>query len=977
VSGEPRAGGAMGDEEDLLGDAIARYLELESEGRAPSAAEFARAHPSVERELKAALDALGALGPASRPLPSLPARFGSFVLVREIGRGGMGVVFEAEQDEPRRRVAVKLLAFAGLDESRRARFRREIEVTARLRHPSIAAVHEAGEIDGFPYYAMPLYEGEPLDRAVARMRSDPATAPLARSESLAEWVRRFAEVARGLALAHQAGVLHRDVKPSNLFLDRDGRLVLLDFGVARTLEGGGATRTGDYVGTPRYTAPEQLRGGAAAADARADLFSLGATIYESLLLAPAFSGADVASVLHAIATRDPAPPRQVDPRLPRDLEAVLWKALEKEPARRYASAEELADDLERFLRFEPVRARRLGPIGRLARKARRNRAAASAVAVAVLALASLPVWATQRVRIRLAGELANAREARSRLQISRDRALELESVVEHERARLLPWASLEEKEPLRALERELDLARAGADDARRAALAHLNAALALDADDPRARDALASLALDEYVAAEARGDRESLEAWRSIVAAYGDADRLEQLGGRGSVAIDCGEPGARVRLLRFVDDGPLRVPVPCSPAGDLAGGPARGAGSRGPWRWLALSSVSPADAALRPDDRLLQVCGEPPASATAVAAHLSHPHYANAGERHFLDLVRDGVAQSLTLEPSSPIELAGEIESAPVWTLDRADLGDLGATPIAPRELPIGSYLALAAGGGAEVRLAFEIRRGDVLRLAAPLADARALGPAFVAVPGGRARLGGDPGALEAGGSRDADIATFFVQRREVTFGEYLAFVRDLDGRDRVRAEARAPRQGPRGSPTFNPLWRRSSSGEIALALPDGVGADHPVVGVSYDDAEAYCAWFTERAGERFAFRLPTEDEWEKSARGVDGRRFTWGDGFEWTFARLGRSAAISGPVTGGSYPTDESVYGALDLNGNVREWCSGDPRAPDRAVRGGGWANRIEADCHLASRAHRRPPDFVDTAIGFRMVAVRSTAAR
>ena len=297
-------------------------------------------------------------------------RFGKYRLLREVGRGGMGVVHEAFDETLGRRVALKVLAVPLADEAARARFLREARAAARLDHPGIAAIHDAGE----EWIAMQFVDGVPLSRYP---RDD---------------VRRLVAFVRDAALAvqraHELGVIHRDLKPANLMIEND-RVVVTDFGLAKDAAARGElSLSGHVLGTPAYMSPEQARGRVREVDPRTDVWGLGATLYDLLAGRPPFVKDDVPGLLRAVVEDDPRPIRASAPAIPRDLECVALKCLEKERERRYASARELADDLGRWLAGEPVRAQPPSLGYRIGKLARRKSgilvvAGASALAIAI------------------------------------------------------------------------------------------------------------------------------------------------------------------------------------------------------------------------------------------------------------------------------------------------------------------------------------------------------------------------------------------------------------------------------------------------------------------------------------------------------------------------------------------------------------------------------------------------------------------
>jgi serine/threonine protein kinase len=424
---------------DPLDDLAEAFLEEVRGGRDPSVSEYARRHPDLAGRIHE-------LFPTLLALERLPAaqsqdggtrvldRLGEYQLLREIGRGGMGVVYEAVHGTLGRHVALKVLPFNDLaDPVHLERFRRESRAAAHLHHTNIVPVFEVGEYDGIHYYAMQFIPGHGLDVVLEQVRrlrerqgvgpgertplpqgevtialqaltGQPAPAPPARaplpaasdSELSKQPQGRYhrgvarlgVQAAEALHHAHQHGILHRDVKPANLLLDADGTVWVTDFGLAKAEGGSELTGTGDVVGTVRFMAPERFRG---QADARSDVYGLGATLYELLTLRPAFDAPDRAALIARILHDEPAPLRRLDRTIPRDLETVILKALAREPERRYATAADLARDLQRFLDDQPVLARRVRPWERLAKWVKRRPVVAALLALLAVTLAALGV----------------------------------------------------------------------------------------------------------------------------------------------------------------------------------------------------------------------------------------------------------------------------------------------------------------------------------------------------------------------------------------------------------------------------------------------------------------------------------------------------------------------------------------------------------------------------------------------------------
>ena len=321
------------------------------------------------------------IGRATRPAGML-GEFGDYELLKEIGRGGQGVVYRAYQKSLNRTVALKVIGLGPwATEAHLKRFRREAETAASLDHPFIVPIHEVGEREGCCYFSMNFVEGGQLDEVVRG-------APM----SIRQAAELVAKLARTVQYAHEHGILHRDIKPGNILLDVKGEPHLTDFGLARLMEAEGTvTRTLEVMGTPSYMAPEQAAGNNAAVSSATDIYGLGAVFYQLLTGHPPFAGGTTFETVRLVLDTEPRAPRLINPKVDRDLSTICLKCLEKDPKRRYSSALALAEDLEHWLKHEPIRAHRTGFFTQ-ARKWVQRKPAIAALIAASVALAGAMGW---------------------------------------------------------------------------------------------------------------------------------------------------------------------------------------------------------------------------------------------------------------------------------------------------------------------------------------------------------------------------------------------------------------------------------------------------------------------------------------------------------------------------------------------------------------------------------------------------------
>jgi serine/threonine protein kinase len=458
-------------DEDRILPIVQEYQAAWESGRPPSRREFLRRYPDLAEALLPYLDALDAMHAVVPVLHSgeetestrdnlTSEALGDFRIVREIGRGGMGIVYEAIQMSLGRRVALKVLPFAAtLDSRQLQRFKNEAQAAASLHHTHIVPVYAVGCERGLHFYAMQLIDGRTLDSVIGELRDqlglgqefDNASTVLARTGTTGslrtsrgrESFRRAAEIAEQVAdaleYAHNAGIIHRDIKPTNLLLDTKGQVWVTDFGLAQISADSSLTRTGDLIGTLRYMSPEQAAGQHLHVDQRTDVYSLGATLYELLTLRPVFTSSDRQTLLRQVLNEEPIPPRVIDRSIPVELETIVLKALAKSPQERYTTAGEMAADLRRFLDERPIMARRPTWIERTRKWMRRHPAiVGSGLGLLVLSTIGLSVstaliWrAREQTHKALLAERQRAWEAEQRFQLARRSVDALVQMAEQE-----------------------------------------------------------------------------------------------------------------------------------------------------------------------------------------------------------------------------------------------------------------------------------------------------------------------------------------------------------------------------------------------------------------------------------------------------------------------------------------------------------------------------------------------------------------
>lgn len=1068
-------------------------------------------HPALAADIRravAAVEALRSLVPhdATRRSGAQVGITGKYDVIREIGRGGSGIVYEVRDKSLGRRVALKTpTPEVALSPESLERFRREARALALVQHENIPAILEIGESPGgMPYLTMELIEGASLEMLLARLAPgsparletrDLASIPstlgadgLDRARSYASMIVRLAAtVADALAAAHRAGIVHRDVKPANILVDASGKPYLVDFGIARLSDAATVTRPDNAPGTPAYMSPEQVTGRRVDVGPKIDIYGLGATLYHCLALRPPFDGESTAQVFDQIRRVDPTPLRRLNPSVPRDLEAVVAKAMEKDIARRYGSARDLKEDLDALLALRPVKARVPGVFTRSVKWVKRNQMGAAAVAVLALAATVLASRAFSAVTWLREGD-----RAISRYLDKESTYLTLDEGYAAASAKLGAYLDETERGRIAKLERERDDARSQANEA-------------LVRAQEAYREAARLAAWMGPIGAQAEAGLERTSVYRRGVGP-----------GRGEVTIVSDPEGATAHLFRyenyerFRDEAiPRLVPVPVSPSGTTVDVKVAGVLPGDPCVVItAVEPGSPADRmGIRVTDLVHRIQGAEAARSLFVAeiipgssadeqrippysvirsvddlpmrsimAWESVPARGPSGSWNPLHRCRivapDGTEFSIDADVPKPAEFSGlpgsitptrafvrafgndSFRSA--WTTLEAAIGvevadgpgllarclaaplgvvasragnpveltfdageELGITAEVTayplyltalnelnREhrrglaLPAGSYLLfLTAPGRESLRLPFKLGDKDTLVLQPTLIAAGSTPPGFVYVHGGSFIYQGDPDVAYPEARQVVAEEEFFVGRNELTMDEWLDYLnqpetlewlRDRGGVDLVRwlsnlwsptALRSMLRPHHRLVPRrISGAWARLDERTLKWCLPgDAVSGDSPVAGITRDDAEMYVAWRNERARRRrepWVFSLPTLTQWEKAARGVDGRIYVWGDRFDFALThslvalwRGSGEALILEP--GGRLPTDESPFGVRDLAGGVAEWNLGQVwEYPSwHPLRGGSWMCSTAVYFRAASKS-LGSSDLPDR--GLRLVARR-----
>ncbi|MAG55017.1 MAG: hypothetical protein CMJ83_01870 [Planctomycetes bacterium] len=949
-------------------------------------------HPSVFCERHDGSDRLRSLIEGMRRLlpahaadgPTLPCeRLGEYRLVKEIGRGGMGRVYVAEQEPLGRLVAVKVIRpELAASPTIAARFRLEAQAVSRLRHPNIVTVYGAGEVDGLSYIAMELVPGDGLDDLLDQARRDGYPLPWSR---VAKW---FSQVADALAAAHAEGIVHRDVKPSNIRITPTDDAMLLDFGLARDDTSGLPTLTESFAGSPTYASPEQFAEERGAIDHRTDVYSLGAALFEALTGRPPFEADTMKRLMHRVLTDEPPPVRRLNQDVPKDLATILEKTLEKSPTDRYESAATLRDDLSAVRERRPITARAKSRWARTRSWGRRHPAVTAACVmalVAVLGTIGNAVWQSSTTGVE-AGVLIN--ESLAELTRYEESRSGFETLL-REVAALGKKATdeyLEPEEETRLHEAEGELANRRRD--RAAALERvvkkLSQAKQLAPEHGRLANGWSQLWFHQFQDAVAAENPASIRRYRTLLLDNDPDGKWDRrLTGRVRLTVITDPPGADVWLGRFLEPAsfiPGAVPRLCPIGKTWPHG-----FDPGSWALRVVRGT----AAVPADTLLTRVGGHPIENTVLVTrgrGRITRGTRLMEVDGKPIRHPRDVALQERTGSPGDAGRKYAFKTKDESFDVQAPSLGSLGID-IGTPEAFVHSGPARAHVWGGKKSQEAELPAGVVTRTTAapfvPFADERVGATPIRERPvysGGQLVLIRKPGYITQrvihhiwhpvhGERPDPHLKLKLVAEDAAPDG-FVPIAADA-----VKGDEKAflimEREVTRGE------WKRflSASGREPRTAPDPSLSDElPALHVSAQDATAYVAWMNGREGagaEGYEYALPTRQEWRRAGAGHTERLYVFGSRWSprWANSRLALPVAAPQPVR--SFPVDESPLGVFDLAGNAAEWCEDTRERSGRTEQfqaGGAWNEREEARFRVEA-GRWRPQDHADDASGFRLV--------
>lgn len=913
-------------------------------------------HPQHATVLRRRLNHLGCLSLDGSLRWSPPETLGPYRLDASLGSGGMGDVWRAVEQDSNQEVALKIVRDAVLAPNQKRRFEREAAALSRLNHPGIVGIHDAGEADGFRYIAMELLEGQSLDQILQQN-------PTPSLHSVLAW---GSDLALALGAAHAENVVHRDVKPSNIQILPNGHAVLMDFGLTRGLGPSSLSITGRFVGSPHYAAPEQIHGSHDEIGPASDIYSLGVTLYQALCGELPFEGSSTEQVFHRILTAEPASMRKLAPELSRELEAVIFCALEKDPQARYASAKDFALDLQAASELRPVVAKAHGPIRRAKSWSRQHPALAASLGVVLFAL----------ITVISASMIQNHQQQEQRKNDARDQFVQAEHLFEKylqesidlpdQLARFAWYSPHLEASPfkpqvtaeLNQLQRDIEQSEALREQVFTAVLEHLRRAGEWNPDMPETDVLRARLYLERWRLAKKDSAQVMMDFFADRVREYDHAgEHTDAIDGIRRISITSHPPGARVDAFIFrrhdalVEGGdPRLVPIPVNgKVAEVLPG-------------TTVLKVFQDSGALRAEDLIVEVAGYPvelgvflfwpTAKNLCRVVSIDGQVALNVGHAEDLKILTTSDLIPMTLQGSKGTEtISLPRAKIPLFfsALELAVQGDVSAkiwrngiwlhlpiptgTLLRPTAAPLihGAQSALGISPLKEIDIA-----GDLILL---LVRKEGYQPVRRVISEEEEEIDVILDPIQQFPAPFVRVQckaySMVVMDREISVAEYAEFLRE------------APEQVlPMG-------WYRNA--EHGLTIPAGMREDFPVQSITWDDANAYAAWRTEKArqaGQSFSFKLPNYLTWHALLRAdVNQRDYVWGLHYRSHYAKSCFARHRPRPEPALRFPIDETMHGLHDTAGGVSELCDGWfwPERKQRPVFGGSWVNgnadRFEMD--------------------------------